>query len=77
MNCNPIVERYHPQVAALKLRDCDPKAPAVVLLPLNPQRPLDGSDAPLFAQVRALAKYFVLEVRSELVRGHASKIERA
>ncbi len=54
MNSNPVVESNHAEVASVEFRDRDPKTPAVVFLTLDPERLLDGANAPLFAQIGAL-----------------------
>lgn len=77
MNSNAVLQGNHAEMAALKFWDGNPEAPAIVFLPLDPERLLDCPDTPLLAQIGSLSKNLVLEVRSEAVGGHASKIEDA
>ncbi len=76
MNGELIGKRHDSQEAAAEIIDCGSETTAILLLQFGSKRHLDDSDAHLFRQVRPLPHRLVLEVRRELVSGHACSLTR-
>jgi hypothetical protein len=57
-----------------EFRDHSPESVSVVLLPLDSHGSLDDRDAPFAAEIRALPKYFTLEIIRKAILGHSNNL---
>ena len=72
MYCNPVAESYHPENVIFKIFDTAPEPYATIMLDLDAEGMFNDPNAPFLLQIRALAHYFILKIRGEVVARHLS-----
>jgi len=74
MDCDLVVQGHHSKIPIAEFRDHGPESISVVLLPLDANGRLDDPNAPFAAKIRALPKYFALEILGEPILGHSRNL---
>jgi len=69
-----VVQGHDSKIPIVEFRDHGPESIAVVLLPLDANGSLNDPNAPFAAKIRALPKYFALEIFGEPIVGHSSNL---
>ena len=72
-----ILKRDNPQVAALQLGNIAPEPMPIVLLRFGSKWLVENASAPLFLDVRPLAKDLFLEILGVTVLGHLDRLPQS